>query len=267
MSSVLYEPFTYRKKFFAFTYKALYLLLFNYSSDAGPAERAILFLSRCSLSSSDCACAVTAGVSPPLTSRGVPGRMGWGGVCVLRRPEGLDDNCVDGGNDSPLPCGVLSSSQHRPDSRHLFSKPRCRESFEHSLLDVGTSFSRFLNTHLSFCSVNLFSFVIRCTHQQVLKKFIQQEGKRNVPPVLRELRYLRKVAPSVFVRLSYLHARLSSAQTSNFHPFLSFQTSNFHPFLSLKLIIRSSFFLETSSIRLNLLSTFNLRAVLRSWKR
>ena len=122
MSSVVYRPFTYRKKAFAFTYKALYLLLFNYSSDAGPAERATLFLSRCSLSSSDCACAVTAGVSPPLTSRGVPGRMGWGGVCVLRRPEGLDDNCVDGGNDSPLPCGVLSSSQHRPDSRHLFSK-------------------------------------------------------------------------------------------------------------------------------------------------
>ena len=137
VSGVVYEPFTYRKKAFAFTYKALYLLLFNYSSDAGPAERAILFLSRCSLSSSDCACAVTAGVSSPLTSRGVRGRMGWGGVCVLRLPEGLDDNCVDGGNDSPLPCGVLSSSQHRPDSHHLFSKPRCRASFEHSLLDVG----------------------------------------------------------------------------------------------------------------------------------
>ena len=146
MSSVVYEPFTYRKKAFAFTYKALYLLLFNYSSDAGPAERAILFLSRCSLSSSDCACAVTAGVSSPLTSRGVPGRMGWGGVCVLRRPEGLDDNCVDGGNDSPLPCGVLSSSQHRPDSHHLFSKPRCRASFEHSLFrcrSVATVFPGF----------------------------------------------------------------------------------------------------------------------------
>ena len=57
----------------------------------------------------------------------------------------------------------------------------------------------------------------------------RKEGKRSVPPVLRELRYLRKVAPSVFVRLSYLHARFSSSQTSNFHPFLSFQTSNFHP--------------------------------------
>ena len=55
-----------------------------------------------------------------------------------------------------------------------------------------------------------------------------------------------------------------------FHPFLSFQTSNLHPFLSLKLIIRSSFFLETSSIRLdlcNLCSTFDLPTVSRSWKR
>ena len=162
MSSFACVSFLTYSSLQAFTYSSLLplptrmLLLSNYSSDAGPAERAILFLSRCSLSSSDCACAVTAGVSPPLTSRRVPGRMGWGGVCVLRRPEGLDDNCVDGGNDSPLPCGVLSSSQHRPDSHHLFSKPRCRASFKHSLVRslLEHKFSFFKHPVLSFCSIH-----------------------------------------------------------------------------------------------------------------
>ena len=103
--------------------------------------------------------------------------MGWGGVCVLRRPEGLDDNCVDGGNDSPLPCGVLSSSQHRPDSHHLFSKTRCRASFEHSLVRslLEHKFSFFKHPVLTFCSNFIVLSFVRCTHQQVLKFAEQQE--------------------------------------------------------------------------------------------
>ena len=67
----------------------------------------------------------------------------------------------------------------------------------------------------------------------------------------------------MFVRLICMLVSVSSAQTSNLS--LSFQTSNFHPFLSLKLVIRPSSFLETSSVRLDLF-TFDLLADVSGFK-